>query len=341
MHIRLRASYSFLLCVLALGACDSETRHHLAQFHGDTMGTTWTVKITDPPVQPDQVALQKELEDELRSINNSMSTYIDDSELSRLNHYRDSKPFPLSNPLYTVLDEALRISQLSGGAFDVTVGPLVNLWGFGPEPRMDHIPDEADIRETLSHTGANKIRLQAQPPAATKLDPDVYIDLSAIAKGYAVDRLADTIERYGIKNYMVEIGGELRLHGINERGKPWTIAVEKPDPMSRSALVLIHPGSAAVATSGDYRNYYEENGIRYSHTINPATGRPITHKLASVTVITERCMTADALATALMVMGPERGLAFAQQHKLAVLFLVKTETGFDSIPTDAFKPYLN
>jgi thiamine biosynthesis lipoprotein len=217
---------------------------------------------------------------------------------------------------------------------------LVNLWGFGPIIKPDQVPDESEILATLAHTGKDKISLQAQPQAVIKSDPNVYLDLSAIAKGYAVDRLAAMLEHKNIQNYMVDIGGELKLRGINPRGIPWVIAVEKPDPNTRSALQLIQPERAAIATSGDYRNYFEQDGIRYSHTIDPATGKPISHKLASVSVINKSCVAADALATAIMVMGPEKGLEFAKQHDLAVLFVVKVKDGFNSIATNQFKPYI-
>jgi thiamine biosynthesis lipoprotein len=332
-----------LLCaVLLLTACDnqSEPRLTLKLLSGDTMGTTWSVKITGLPSHIEIAALKTELENELQAVNAGMSTYLEDSEISLLNRHAGDEAFPISERFYTVLNEALRIARISNGAFDVTVGPLVNLWGFGPVKKMDHVPDEAEILAALAHTGSDKILLDSQQHSVKKLDPAVYIDLSAIAKGYAVDRMADILDQYKIQNYMVEIGGELRLRGLNNRGVPWVIAVEKPDPATRSALVLVQPGQAAVATSGDYRNYYEEDGIRYSHTIDPATGKPVTHRLASVTVVGEKCMTADALATALTVLGPEKGSAFAQQHKLAVLFVIKTDDGFESIATDEFKPYI-
>jgi thiamine biosynthesis lipoprotein len=284
--------------------------------------------------------LQRDLENELQAVNASMSTYIEDSEISRLNRHTGDDALALSERFHTVLSEAQHIAQISDGAFDITVGPLVNLWGFGPPKKKDHVPHNDEIAATLAHTGSDKILLDSEQHTVKKRDPAVYIDLSAIAKGYAVDRLADILDQYGIRNYMVDIGGELRLLGVNHRGLPWIIAVEKPDPATRSALILIQPGQAAVATSGDYRNYFEENGVRYSHTIDPATGRPINHRLASVSVISEKCMTADALATALMVLGPEKGLHFAQEHRLAVLFIVKTDTGFETVATDGFKPYI-
>lgn len=323
-----------------LVACDQTTRHQATQFGGNTMGTTWSIKITDLPGRIDRSSLEAELNAELEAINDSMSTYRPDSEISRLNKNDTGEASPVSAGLYNVLKEALRISAMTNGAFDVTVGPLVNLWGFGPTGHIEHAPQESEILEALSHTGADKILLDTASHAVRKSDPDIYIDLSAIAKGYAVDRLADILEDKGILNYMVEIGGELRLRGINDRGSEWVIAVEKPDPGSRSALTLIQPGQAAVATSGDYRNYFEENGVRYSHTIDPATGKPIMHSLASVSVINERCMTADALATALMVMGSDNGMAFAKEQKLSALFIVKSENGFESHATEQYKPYL-
>ncbi|MBN1379105.1 MAG: FAD:protein FMN transferase [Gammaproteobacteria bacterium] len=330
-----------LVALSILSACDNKPQQRLVLLGGDTMGTSWSVKITDLPASIERSALNTELQAELEIINAGMSTYRDDSEISRLNQYNGADAFPVSEDFYTVLKEALRVAELSNGAFDITVGPLVNLWGFGPVKIPDHVPSDKDIEEKLSHTGFNKILLlENEQHAVKKTDPDIYIDLSAIAKGYAVDRLAEILEHNSIENYMVEIGGEIRLRGINDRGQAWVIAVEKPVAGERSALMLVQPKQAAIATSGDYRNYFEENGIRYSHTIDPTTGRPITHHLASVSVVSESCMTADALATALMVMGPEHGLSFAKQQNLAVLFVVKTENGFETIATDPMKFYL-
>lgn len=341
-----RFSTSFALVLLLLNsllftACDRQAvDHRLTRLDGMTMGTGYLVKITDLPADIKPGELQTALDALLLEINRSMSTYDKDSELSRINQTRENKAITISPGLYTVLKEAVKISRLSGGAFDITVGPLVNLWGFGPELHEDAVPASADIQRMLDRVGMDKIVLDESPgsPTLRKLHPEVYLDLSAIAKGYGVDRLAEYLESLNIQNYMVDIGGEIRLKGVNPQEKPWHIAIEKPSPETRSAFKIITPGNLAVATSGDYRNYFEQGGKRYSHTIDPRNGWPIDHTLASVTVLAGNCMHADAMATALMVLGPEQGYALAMKEKLPAMFIVKSATGFESRVTPFMEP---
>ncbi len=328
-----------LLTAVAVTACDKTPQHRATLLGGNTMGTSWAVKITDLPQNVDLTALNSELETELETINASMSTYLEDSEISRINKLAANNPFRTSDRLYAVLSEAERVSLMSGGAFDISVGPLVNLWGFGPS-QSDSVPHEESIKETLKFIGTDKFVISPDDRSIVKNDDRVYLDLSAIAKGYGVDRLGEILEQQHIENYMVEIGGELKLRGINERGTPWVIAVEKPNPNERSPLKLVQPGQAAIATSGDYRNYFERDGVRYSHTIDPSTGYPITHKLASVSVIHEQCTTADALATALMVLGPEAGIELAERENIAAFFIIKSDNGFTTHTTEQYRPYL-
>lgn len=332
-----------LLLALTLAACDGQAfDHRLTRLSGLTMGTSYSVKITDLPRDVKPAELQNALNALLWEVNGSMSTYDKNSELSNINRARVSNAMAISPELYTVLKEAVKVNKLSGGAFDVTVGPLVNLWGFGPELHEDRVPPSAEIQQALQHVGMNKVELEGSPDAPTlrKLDPEVYIDLSAIAKGYGVDRLADYLETRKIKNYMVEIGGEIRVKGVNAEGKSWHIAIEKPVPEGRHVFKIIMPGQFAVATSGDYRNYFEQDGKRYSHTIDPRTGWPIDHTLASVTVLAANCMYADAMATALMVLGPEKGYDLAIAEKLPVMMIVKTPSGFESRITPMLKPLM-
>ena len=321
-----------------LTACSSDNQP-LTQLDGITMGTTYSIKIIGLPDDIETKGLHKRIKEKLAEINASMSTYEQDSEISKINQYQANSPIPLSEPLFAVIKEASRISQLSSGAFDITVGPLVNLWGFGPEAQLEQIPSTKKLIKTKTYTGMDKIILDHASQQIQKRNPDVYLDLSAIAKGYAVDELTHIIEGLHIKNYMVEIGGELRVRGLNQRDTAWRIAIEKPDPEIRQALYVIEPGNLAVATSGDYRNYFEQDGVRFSHTINPKTGKPIAHNLASVTVLNEKSMTADALATTFMVLGPDAGLQLAEQQHIAALFLVKTADGFEARISTQFKPY--
>jgi thiamine biosynthesis lipoprotein len=308
-----------------LAGCGSDGR--TLSLSGATMGTSWSVQISRPPEALDPDALLADITETLARVNDRMSTYDPDSELSRFNAEDGDGWFAVSPELVALAEQARRVSERSGGAFDVTVGPLVNLWGFGPEVKADQIPDQADIDAALGRVGWRKVETRAQPPALRKAASDVYVDLSAIAKGHGVDRVADLLAEAGIEHYLVEIGGELRGRGLNAAGEPWRIAVERPDVDRRAVLTVVALRDRAMATSGDYRNFFELDGRRYSHTIDPATGRPVDHQLASVTVLAERCADADAWATALLVLGPERGGALADELGLAQVALVELRLG--------------
>ena len=322
---------------LALTAC--ERGPTLAEFGGPTMGTTYSVKVVDHPRDVEIEGLKTEIQARLDAVNSRMSTYLEDSELSRFNASRGTEWLDASPELASVMQFAQQVSDLTGGAFDVTVGPLVNLWGFGPGTRRDQTPTAESIERTGRRVGHEQLHVRTAPPGLKKDIPDLYVDLSAIAKGYAVDQAAEFLESQGVMNYLVEVGGEVRGRGHNARGVPWQIAIEKPHPGTRTVQQVIAVDGASIATSGDYRNYFEQDGRRYSHTIDPRTGRPVDHKLASVTVLSPSAMRADALATGLMVLGPEAGYALAERETLAVLFILRTEDGFVSKASQAFARY--
>lgn len=296
------------------------------QLRGATMGTSYTVKVVGELDEAGQRALADAVERALGGVDGAMSTYKPESELSRLNRLPADTPFHASPELRLVLEEARRVHALSGGAFDVTVGPLVNRWGFGPGKKHDAPPDDGELAALRARVGDALLRWEGD--TLLKARADVYVDLSAIAKGYGVDKVAEAIEAGGHERYLVEVGGEVRVRGTNPDGKPWQVGVEKPVGGADQPVQEVVPlGTGSLATSGDYRNYYERDGKRISHTIDARTGRPIEHRLASVTVIHPSCTTADALATALNVLGPEAGLELATREKLAALFIVRTEAG--------------
>ena len=307
------------LALLSLSGCGP--REHTLNLVGTTMGTSWSVQVPHPPGSLDQADLYARISAELDTVNARMSTYRASSELSRFNAAASTDWIAVSPALVHLADTAIAVSTVTDGAFDVTVGPLVNLWGFGPEVKGDQLPAQADIDATLARVGWDLLRTRAEPPALRKARPDIDVDLSAIAKGYGVDRLAAVLEAAGITDYLVEIGGELRGRGRNADGEPWRIAIERPDARRRAVLRVVALTDLGMATSGDYRNFFEVDGKRYSHTIDPATGRPVEHQLASVTVLAERCAEADAWATALLVLGPARGMALANDHGLMALFV--------------------
>ncbi|MCC2617895.1 FAD:protein FMN transferase [Aestuariibacter halophilus] len=310
------------------------TALHSLHLQGHTMGTTYNVKVVTAD-KVDGSALQADIDALLVNVNQLMSTYIADSELSRFNQWNSVEPFPLSAQTLQVMREAKRLGELSGGVLDVTVGPLVNLWGFGPKARPVTVPDAALIAQVKGQTGLDKLLLG--DTTAQKTHTDLYVDLSTIAKGYGVDVVADLIEQRGITNYLVEIGGEMRVAGHKANDEPWRIAVEKPVSEQRLVQRLISIGNNAIATSGDYRNYYEEDGKRYSHLIDPRTGYPIEHNLVAVTVVHPSSMTADGLATALNVMGKEAAIALAEKEHLAVLLISRESDGFFEYTSPAFE----
>lgn len=324
------------LCI-NLYACQQTTGPSPSVVSGLTMGTTYTIKIYAPDLQLDHAMLSAGITERLDMVNQQMSTYLPTSDLSLFNQSTSPAWQEIPVQLYTVIEEALRIHQLSEGAFDITIGPVVDLWGFGPEARINKLPDAAIIHETLANVGSRYIHLRTQPYSIKKDKTDLRIDLSAIAKGFAVDVIANYLDELSIKNYMVEIGGEIKTRGHNPDNKIWQIGIEKPLTDQRAVETVISLDNQGMATSGDYRNYFEENGVRYSHTINPITGKPITHKLASVTVLHPSSMTADALATALLVLGSEQGFELAQRENLAVLFIVREGNSFIDIMTPHFR----
>jgi thiamine biosynthesis lipoprotein len=295
-------------------------------FSGATMGTTFTVKVVVP--EGDDFARERlgaTISALLSRIDNAMSTYIDDSEVMAFNRH-GTEAFDASDDLLDIVAEAQRVARMSGGAFDITVGPLVDAWGFGPAGATE-TPSDETIGGLLSVTGFEHVEVDRENGTLRKDPPEVRIDLSAIAKGFAVDRVAETLRRQPYADFMVEVGGEVRAAGRNKERRVWRIGIERPDEHGRVVQAVVPLGDCSLATSGDYRNFVIRDGRRISHTIDPRLGRPIAHNLASVSVIHANCMTADALATALEVLGPDEGMAAAETHDIPALFLVRQEDG--------------
>lgn len=303
-------------------------------FAGSTMGTSYEVVLGASADAPPDLAAK--LQAELDRIESLMSTYREDSELSRFNRHRSSEPFIVSADTARVVLAAQRLSRESGGAFDVTVQPLVALWGFGAGARTQP-PDERQLQAARRAVGYELLGVEQEPPSLSKQNVEVSCDLSAIAKGYGVDRLADVLAAEGLSDYLVEVGGELRVSGSKAPGHPWRVGIELPDSRTRGVAQMLEVGTTGMATSGDYRSYYEKDGLRVSHTVDPRTGKPIAHRLASVTVLHPEAMMADGYATALNVLGPDEGLALARRLELAAAFIVRTpDGGFETITTAAF-----
>lgn len=339
------ALLALFLCVplFFMSACSDDNTLQSYHFSGPTMGTQYniTIALEEGQVLPFEVnALQQDVDLWLLEFNQIMSTYIPDSELMRFNGAEVGHPVSLSEPLFEVFELSEKIYKASDGSFDTSVGPLVNLWGFGPGASINRRPQQGLIDEQLAKIGQNKLVLNQSNRTATK-DSELFIDLSAVAKGYGADIIARKFDAVGVANYLIEVGGEIRVKGQSSLRRPWRLGVEQPSLLhTGNTRQTVSVSSGGIATSGDYRNYFEHDGVRYSHTIDPRTGAPVTHKLVSVTVIAASAAEADAWATALSVIGPEQALSVADKNNLAVYLIVKSADGFTESHNSLFAPYI-
>jgi len=339
----LRGAKGFALTTpfLSLVGCDEGISWpRTTTIAGPTMGTGYSVKITNAPPNLDRRILRAAIEQRLETVNQQMSNWRAESEISLVNAGLSSSWNTVSADTLSVVEEALHISRLSDGAFDPTIGPLVDLWGFGAASASRQVPPHSSIQEALGRTGFRHVQTRRAPVAIAKHRPDIRIDLSGIAKGFAVDRLAELLEAQGVAHYLVEIGGELRARGLSARRRAWRIGVERPIAGRRAVQRIVALGAGAIATSGNYRIFFDHDSTRYSHIIDPRSGEPVGHALASVTVISPSTMRADALSTALMVLGPDAGYEMALRQKIAALFIVKSGKSFAEISSPAFERYL-
>lgn len=329
----------YCIALLLLGGCESSLEH--TQLSGATMGTTWHINYLPHENSATADDLQSGVEQLLVEVNQSMSTYLADSEILRINESPINGWFELSDGFAHVLEAALMVGGRSEGAYDVTVGPLVDLWGFGPARRELNagVPDQALIKSRLQQVGQQYLEFDVAGQRLRKIAP-VTLDFSSIAKGYAVDVVADYFSAQQIDNYLVEIGGEMRLSGQSARGDAWRVAIEQPEAYIRDIAQTLSLSDMAIATSGDYRNFFEHDGVRYSHSIDARTGYPAAHELVSVTVVHRSAMLADAWATALTVLGPEQAWRVAQDMQLAVYFIQREGAGYRARHTTHIEPYM-
>lgn len=304
------------------------------------MGTRYAVELASPIDHAVRTGLAELIEIELAAINRAMSTYDPRSELSEFNGRQDLGWVPASRGLLEVLDSASQISNSTQGAFDVTVGPLVDLWGFGPQYRTRRVPNDAAIERVRKSVGYQHVLTDPSAGAIRKTRKRSQVDLSAIAKGYGVDRVAMILDRQGVNDYLVEIGGEFRARGTTAAGRPWRVAIEQPVEGRRSLGETVVLDNRAIATSGTTKDFFEQGGRRYSHGIDPTTARPVEHPPMAVSVVADTAMEADGWATALLVLGPERGYSLAQARGLAGLFVTASGPTFDVRVTDALRAHL-
>lgn len=305
----------------------------LETFMGPTMGSTYTIKYVRADGAPDVVKAQAEVEAILAEVDLQMSTYRSDSLIEGFNQAAAGCQ-AMPEPVLELVRYGEQLAQRSEGAFDLTVEPLLNLWGFGPQSRGQRIPSDDELTAVRAEYGYQ--RLQVRDGQLCKDRDGVQVDFNSVAAGYTVDRIAERLQQLGVSSYLVEVTGELKAEGRKPDGSPWRIAIEAPQSEGRVAQQIIELDGLGVSTSGDYRNYFEQDGQRYSHTLDPRHAAPINHKLAAITVLDRSAMHADGLSTALMVLGPEQGLVFAEAEKIAALFVTRDENGFVSHSTTAY-----
>lgn len=333
----------FALALLILAGCDSQTAKESTALvlEGKTMGTFWRVSLAGVE-NTRQDELRKKIQAQLDNDDRLLSTYKSDSTLSRFNQSRSSNPYPVPEAMSDIVTTSLRIGAKTGGAMDITVGPLVNLWGFGPDKQPVKTPDQAQIDAAKALTGLQHLAVinKSGQQWLQKDLPGLYVDLSTIGEGYAADHLARLMEQNGISRYLVSVGGAVVTRGTNSDGKAWRVAIQKPTDRETAVQAVVDLNGHGISTSGSYRNYYELEGKRLSHVIDPTTGAPIEHKLVSATVIAPTAMEADGWDTGLMVLGTEKAKQVAQKEGLAVYLIAKEGEGFTTWMSPQFKTFL-
>lgn len=337
------AIFLVIFTTIFLTACNPASNNSASskatKLRGEAIGTTYSIIYLDPQQKLPSETLKVEFSQLINAANQSMSTYHPNSEISTFNKSQSTEPVNASPTFIKVVAEGIRLHQMTDGALDITLKPLSALWGFGPNGIPHTIPSNNELIAIKNKTGVDKITIEGE--TLSKSVEAIQIDLNTIGKGFLVDQAAELLEQYNIANYLVEIGGEMRLKGLNDRGQPWKIGLVNPTQGAPTAQRTVFPGNNGVATSGDYYQYFEKDGKRYSHILNPVTGKPIDHNLASVTVLHPSAMTADGLATAIMVLGAEKGLALAETHRIPIYIIIRDGDKFVSKMSSAFEAHLS
>ncbi|MGK2946832.1 MAG: FAD:protein FMN transferase ApbE [Candidatus Malihini olakiniferum] len=315
--------------------------HPLISLTGKTMGTYYSVKISGE-LPKNHTQLQQEIDVLLEQANNDISTYREDSTLSRFNRYQGSDPQSISGGMADIILIAQRIGQATENAMDITISPLVNLWGFGPQKQLVTIPTHEQINQARKSVGLQHLTLinNSKGEWLQKDLPSLCVDLSTLGEGYGADLLAQLMTCKGITNYLISVGGAISSRGVNNRGMPWRVAIQKPTDSENSVQAALNLNGYSCSTSGSYRNYFEQDGKRYSHVIDPSTGQPINHTLVSATVIAKNALEADGWDTGLMVLGAEKALKVAKRNGLAVYLIIKTGSEFKTVMTPQFQAFL-
>ena len=319
----MRRLIPFIFCVWIFTSCHLTKAPEPLELTGKTMGTTYSIKYFSFSGEDDRQQVHQEVEKILLRVNQLMSVHLPDSEISRFNADRSGQWFTLSPETFLVLASAQELARLSQGSFDVTLGPLINLWGFGPDGQKK-IPTPAEVQKVRQKVGYAKLELAPGQRQARKLDPELELNPSSLAEGYGVDALASYLDQIQARSYLVEIGGEIKSRG-KKGSQYWKVAIEAPNYQERKIQQVVELKDMAVSTSGDYRSFRQEKEKKYSHTIDPTTGQPVEHDMGSATVFASSCMIADAYSTAFMAMGPERALALANEQKIAAYLIIRQQ----------------
>ncbi len=318
-----------LLASVLLAGCGEK----IEEFGGPTMGSHYSLKYVAGEGAPEPAALKAEVETLLTQVDQQMSTWRGDSDLSEFNRLPAGSCRVMPAPVLELVRFGEQLSHDSDGAFDLTVSPLLDLWGFGPQSRGERVPTVDEIASVQANVGHRYLRIEGQKLCK---DAAVQLSLDSLGAGYSVDLIAARLNVLGVSSYLLDITGEIKAAGRKPDGTPWRIAIEAPRDDQQVAQKVIALDGLGVSTSGDYRNYFEQDGRRYSHTLDPQAGRPISHRLASVTVIDPSAQRADGLSTLLMVLGPERGMAFAEREQIAAFFVTRQADGFVTHSSPAF-----
>lgn len=324
--------FGLVSLIVVLSACGNGDS--MESFGGPTMGSTYSIKYVRRAGLPAAADVRAEVEKILADIDRQLSTYRSDSDIERFNDLPANRCQKMPASILKLIRVGEQLSEQSEGSYDLTVEPLLNLWGFGPQGREEKVPAEQALAQARQRVGYQHLRIEGDQLCK---DAAVEVDFNSIAAGYAVDTIAARLEALGIHDYLAEATGELKAAGKKLDGSPWRIALEEPRDDQQVAERIVAVDGFGLSTSGDYRNYFEQGGRRYSHTFDARTGAPVSNTLASVTVIHPSALMADGLSTLLLILGPERGWDYAEKHDIGAFFVIRADTGFVTRTSHAFE----
>ena len=324
--------FGLVTLIVMLSACGNGDS--MESFGGPTMGSTYSIKYVRRAGLPAAADVRGEVEKILTDIDRQLSTYRSDSDIERFNELPANRCQKMPASILKLIRVGEQLSEQSEGSYDLTVEPLLNLWGFGPQGREEKVPAEQALAQARQRVGYQHLRIEGDQLCK---DAAVEVDFNSIAAGYAVDTIAARLEALGIHDYLAEATGELKAAGKKLDGSPWRIALEEPRDDQQVAERIVAVDGFGLSTSGDYRNYFEQGGRRYSHTFDARTGAPVLNTLASVTVIHSSALMADGLSTLLLILGPERGWDYAEKHDIGAFFVIRADTGFFTRTSHAFE----